>query len=47
MSLANKDQRPKSFLSLANKTRNSMSLANKKAKYFRKDTNYDFSQNYK
>jgi hypothetical protein len=38
MSLANKDQRPKSFLSLANKTRNSMSLANKKAKYFRKDT---------
>jgi hypothetical protein len=25
-------------LSLANKTRNSMSLANKKAKYFRKDT---------
>ena len=25
-------------MSLANKTRNSMSLANKKAKYFRKDT---------
>ena len=32
-------------MSLANKTRNSMSLANKRAKYFRKDTNYDTSQN--
>jgi hypothetical protein len=40
-------EKQKELLSLANKTRNSMSLANKKAKYFRKDTNYDFSQNNK